>query len=283
MAFSAAVSPRFPYGWPEPRALTKYRPEHGPAAVAGVAAAAWTADVPVGPVRAAEPEAPSSRPATDPAPGTRAAAVTRAEPNTKTGSRRRRPLLLHRLHVIEPRARCRTNPSPSSPTLLTPVTTGLGVIDVKMTRHGGGTITRFSHDRATSNPSLYLVSGVPRRSRRPGACAFGTPAPHRPPVARHPGRLTARGGCHPALRREDLHARRHLPELDNNGNPVTPAEAKQIVAERWTVPEEIRKRRRSRKIAGRAPQAATTGPDSRDDPPGPRSSRPRPKTVNPAT
>jgi transposase len=70
---------------------------------------------------------------------------------------------------------------------------------------------------------------------------------------------------------------------DNDGNPVTPAEAKRIIAERWTVPEEIRKRRRSRKLAGRAPQAATTGPDRRGDPPRPRSSRPRPKAVNPTT
>jgi len=70
---------------------------------------------------------------------------------------------------------------------------------------------------------------------------------------------------------------------DNNANPVTPAEAKKIIAERWTVPEEIRKRRRSRKIAGKAPQAAPTGPDRRGDPPRPRSSRPRTKTVNPTT
>jgi transposase len=70
---------------------------------------------------------------------------------------------------------------------------------------------------------------------------------------------------------------------DNNGNPVTPAEAKRIIAERWTVPEEIRKRRRSRKLAGRAPQAATTGPHRRGDPPRPRSSRPPAKTVNPTT
>jgi len=70
---------------------------------------------------------------------------------------------------------------------------------------------------------------------------------------------------------------------DNNANPVTPAEAKKIIAERWTVPEETRKRRRSRKIAGKAPQAATTRPDRRGDPPRPRSSRPRTKTVNPAT
>jgi transposase len=69
---------------------------------------------------------------------------------------------------------------------------------------------------------------------------------------------------------------------DNNGNPVTPAEAKKIIADKWTVPEDIRKRRRSRKTAGKAPQAATTRPDKRGDLPRPRSSRSRPKTVNPA-
>jgi len=70
---------------------------------------------------------------------------------------------------------------------------------------------------------------------------------------------------------------------DNHGNPVTPAEAKQIIAERWTVPEDIRKRRRSRKIAGKAPQAALTRPGKRGGLPRPRSSRPRDKTVNPTT
>ena len=70
---------------------------------------------------------------------------------------------------------------------------------------------------------------------------------------------------------------------DNDGNPVTTQEAKRIIAERWTVPEEVRKRRRSRKTAGRAPQAATTGPDRRGDPPRPRSSRQRTKAVNPTT
>jgi hypothetical protein len=69
----------------------------------------------------------------------------------------------------------------------------------------------------------------------------------------------------------------------NNGTPVTAAEARQIIAEKWTVPEEVRKRRRSRKTAGRAPQAATTGPDRRGDHPRPRSSRPRGKAVNPVT
>jgi len=70
---------------------------------------------------------------------------------------------------------------------------------------------------------------------------------------------------------------------DNNGNPVTPAQAKKIIAERWTVPEDVRKRRRSRKLAGKAPQAALTGPDRRGDPPRPRSSRPRSQAVKPAS
>jgi transposase len=70
---------------------------------------------------------------------------------------------------------------------------------------------------------------------------------------------------------------------DNNGAPVTAEQARQIIAEKWTVPEEVRKRRRSRKMAGKAPQAATTGPDRRGDPPRPRSSRPRARPVNPVT
>jgi len=70
---------------------------------------------------------------------------------------------------------------------------------------------------------------------------------------------------------------------DNNGNPVTPAEAKKIIADSWTVPEDVRRRRRNRKTAGKAPQPALTRPDTRGDLPRPRSSRPRPKAVNPAT
>ncbi len=38
---------------------------------------------------------------------------------------------------------------------------------------------------------------------------------------------------------------------DNNGTPVTAEEARQIIADKWTVSEEVRKRRRSRTIAGR--------------------------------
>jgi hypothetical protein len=69
----------------------------------------------------------------------------------------------------------------------------------------------------------------------------------------------------------------------NDGNPVTAAEAKKIIAEKWTVPEDVRKRRRSRKTAGKVPQAAATGPHRRGDPPRPRSSRPRIQAVIPVT
>jgi transposase len=44
---------------------------------------------------------------------------------------------------------------------------------------------------------------------------------------------------------------------DTDGTPVTPAQAKAIIAERWTVPEQVRRRRRSKK--GKAPQQVLTG------------------------
>jgi transposase len=44
---------------------------------------------------------------------------------------------------------------------------------------------------------------------------------------------------------------------DTDGTPVTPTQAKQVIAERWTVPEEVRRRRRSRK--GKAPQQVLQG------------------------
>src|SRR5205823_4979756 len=46
---------------------------------------------------------------------------------------------------------------------------------------------------------------------------------------------------------------------DTEGRPVTPGEAKAIIAERFTVGEEVRQRRRSRKKAGKAPQKVLAG------------------------
>jgi transposase len=46
---------------------------------------------------------------------------------------------------------------------------------------------------------------------------------------------------------------------DIDGTPVTPEQAKAIIAQRWTVPEEVRRRRRSRKTRGKAPQQVLEG------------------------
>lgn len=51
---------------------------------------------------------------------------------------------------------------------------------------------------------------------------------------------------------------------DTDGRAVTPAEAKAIIGERWTVPADVRARRRSKK-AGKAPQATRAGRHARGD------------------
>jgi hypothetical protein len=70
---------------------------------------------------------------------------------------------------------------------------------------------------------------------------------------------------------------------DNNANPVTAEEAKKIIADKWTVPEEVRKRRRSRNLAGRPlrrPQPGRTGEATLPDP-DPHDSGARPSTPSP--
>ncbi len=51
---------------------------------------------------------------------------------------------------------------------------------------------------------------------------------------------------------------------DTDGRPVDPDEARVIIAEHWTVPADVRARRRSRK-AGKAPQTVRTGQPLRGD------------------
>ena len=51
---------------------------------------------------------------------------------------------------------------------------------------------------------------------------------------------------------------------DTDGRPVTAAEAKTIIAQHWTVPAEVRARRRSKKT-GKAPQTVRTGRHARGD------------------
>jgi hypothetical protein len=61
--------------------------------------------------------------------------------------------------------------------------------------------------------------------------------------------------------------RRRMPYVicDIDGTPVSPEQAKTIIAEQWTVPEDVRRRRRSSKSrAGKAPHQVHTGHDQKD-------------------
>lgn len=83
--------------------------------------------------------------------------------------------------------------------------------------------------------------------------------------------------------------RRRMPYVirDVDGAPVTPQQAKQIIAEQWTVTDEVRRRRRSNNSgAGKAPHQVRTGHDqdarSVTRRPSPRrSSAKPPQTVKP--
>ena len=71
-----------------------------------------------------------------------------------------------------------------------------------------------------------------------------------------------------------LHRGTPMRSATTTATPSPPAEAKKIIAERWTVPEDIRKRRRNRKTAGKALSRPSPGRANEAAPPGPRSSRP---------
>jgi transposase len=66
---------------------------------------------------------------------------------------------------------------------------------------------------------------------------------------------------------------------DTDGTPVTAEHAAAIIAERWTVPADVRARRRSKK--GKAPQAISTRRHERGDLPRPASSTRHHAPVNP--
>jgi transposase len=85
-----------------------------------------------------------------------------------------------------------------------------------------------------------------------------------------------------------MHRRMPYVICDTAGEPVTPDQAKKIIAEQWAVTADVRARRRSRKTtkAGKAPQQVHTGHDTssarsagkRGDLPHPRSSASNPST-----
>jgi hypothetical protein len=66
---------------------------------------------------------------------------------------------------------------------------------------------------------------------------------------------------------------------DTDNTPITAEHAAAIIADRWTVPTEVRARRRSKK--GKAPQAVSTRRHERGDLPQPASSTRHHEPVNP--
>ena len=91
---------------------------------------------------------------------------------------------------------------------------------------------------------------------------------------RRPPESHLRGRRPPGRTRLGRDGPRHaLCDLRQRRKPVTPEDARKIIAERWTVPEEVRKRRRSSKQKGKAPQQALR-PGTRGDLPRSRSSSP---------
>ncbi|GAB3068797.1 hypothetical protein GCM10027053_36210 [Intrasporangium mesophilum] len=74
--------------------------------------------------------------------------------------------------------------------------------------------------------------------------------------------------------------RRGMPYVicDTDGTPVTREEAERIIAQRWTVPPEVRDRRRSKKT-GKAPHQAPTGHARPDTPRRQHTRRPSPPTI----
>ena len=77
--------------------------------------------------------------------------------------------------------------------------------------------------------------------------------------------------------------RRGMPYVicDTDGTPVTPEQAKQIIAAQWTVPPEVRSRRRSKKTkkVGKAPHHALTGHAKPDTQRRRHTRRPSPPTI----
>lgn len=72
----------------------------------------------------------------------------------------------------------------------------------------------------------------------------------------HPGALCVAAAC--LAERAWTVMRRGTPYVicDTDGHPVTAGQAKAIIAQRWTVPPEVRARRRSKKT-GKAPKKSS--------------------------
>lgn len=136
-----------------------------------------------------------------------------------------------------------------------------------------GLVPRASETGETDRKGQAITKAGNRKLRRMLYRAADTARKEDPQLARvYYVQMVERGAVHTkALAVVAAHLARRLWRVmvdervyvvcDVDGRPVTTAEAKAIIAERYTVSEEIRRRRRSKKRAGKAPQQVLKGHD----------------------
>ena len=136
-----------------------------------------------------------------------------------------------------------------------------------------GLVPKASETGETDRKSQAMTKAGNRKLRRCLYRAADTARKEDPQLARiYWVQMTERGATHTkALAVVAAHLSRRLWRVlvderpyvvaDVDGRPVDKTEAKAIIAERYTVSEEIRRRRRSRKNAGKAPQQVLEGHD----------------------
>lgn len=134
-----------------------------------------------------------------------------------------------------------------------------------------GLVPRASETGDTDRKGQPMTKAGNRKLRRMLYRAADTARKHDPQLARiYWVQMVERGATHTkALAVVAAHLARRLWRVmhdqrpyivrDVDGRPVTIAEAKTIIAEHYTVPEHIRRRRRSKKTAGKAPHQVLEG------------------------
>jgi transposase len=134
-----------------------------------------------------------------------------------------------------------------------------------------GLVPRASETGETDHKGQAMTKAGSRRLRRMLYLAADTARKEDPQLARiYWVQMVERGANHTkALAVVAAHLARRLWRTlerqsayvvrDTDGNAVSRAEAKHIIAERWTVDEETRRRRRSRKRAGKVPHQVLKG------------------------
>jgi transposase len=153
-----------------------------------------------------------------------------------------------------------------------------------------GLVPGASETGETDRKGQAITKAGNRKLRRMLYRAADTARKHDPQLARiYYVQMVERGANHTkALAVVSAHLARRLWRVlqrqspyvvcDTDGTPVDPDQAKAIITERYTVPEEIRRRRRSRKKTGKAPQQVRTG-RARNGAPSASTRRPSPTPI----